>query len=158
MISVHVRLRPRELEHLRELLDSEPAAAREYASSLRDAGQRGLDVDKAWAALDRLLTRREAPVVVFGGGEALSTHEWGYDAPRLLDPDSVAEAARFLAATPFVSLAGDDALEVLDASGVYPGIWDEDWALDYLSYHYARLATLFRAAATAREPILTWTA
>lgn len=41
-------------------------------------------------------------------------------------------------------------------TGVYPGIWDQDWALPYLKDYYCRLVALFHAAATEREPILTW--
>lgn len=81
---------------------------------------------------------------------------WGYDPPRLLTAVDVAEASRFLDSTSFASLAEYYDPAELTSAGVYPGIWDQDWALSYLEDCYGRLQALFHAAAAEREPILTW--
>lgn len=100
----------------------------------------------------------EPPVDVIGGGEPMTDDEWGYDPPRLLAATDVADAARFLAATPFASLAAHYVAAELTAADVYPGIWSQDWALSYLEENYGHLVTLFRAAAADHEPIVVWMA
>ncbi|HEX5994882.1 MAG TPA: YfbM family protein [Jiangellales bacterium] len=162
MILEYVRLRSHELTELRRLLVEDPDNACEYAGDLRmgdldeEVSSRGIDTDKAWAGLQYLLAKLGSPVDVIGGGEPMTDDEWGYDSPRLLSADDVADAAGFLGATSFASLAEHyDPAEMISAE-VYPAIWDEHWALPYLEDYYTRLVALFRAAAAAREPILVW--
>jgi hypothetical protein len=158
----YVRLRPDELKRLRQLFDDDPDGAADYAGDLRlgdedeEVSSRGMDLDKAWAGLQHLLAKLRPPVDVIDGGEPVTEDEWGYGAPRLLSADMVAEAARFLDATPFSSLAkGYDPAEMISAD-VYPGIWEDDWALSYLEDYYLALVALFHAAAADHEPILVW--
>lgn len=164
MVMEYVRLRPRELAELRRLLVEEPDSAHEYAGDLRMGDEdsavspRGMDTDKAWAGLQWLLAKLDPPVDVIGGGEPMTIEEWGYDSPRLLAVSDVADAARFLAATPFASLAEHYAATELIAADVYPGIWSQNWALSYLEESYAQLVALFRAAAADYEPIAVWMA
>lgn len=70
----------------------------------------------------------------------------------------MADAARFLDATSFASLAEHYDPAELTSAEVYPAIWEQDWALSYLENYYTRLVALFRAAAADREPILAWIA
>jgi hypothetical protein len=164
MIMEYVRLRPHELAELRRLLVEDPDSAYEYAGDLRMGDEdeavssRGMDTDQAWAGLQWLLARLNPPVDVFSGGHPLTDDEWGHDSPRLLAVADVAEAARFLAATPFAALAEHYAAAELIAADVYPGIWSQDWALSYLEEAYGRLVALFRAAAADHEPIAVWMA
>jgi hypothetical protein len=162
MIAEYVRLRPNELVELRRLLGESPDEAYEYAGDLRmddedeATSTRGMDTDKAWAALQHLLRRLDAPIDVIGGGEPVTHDEWGYDSPRLLTVEQVAEAARFLDATPFTALAQHYSAAELTSAEIYPSIWDEDWALSYLEDYYTELVNLFHAAAADGEPILLW--
>jgi hypothetical protein len=164
MITEYVRLRPDELIELRRLLIEEPDNAYEYAGDLRMGDEdeavssRGMDTDKAWAGLQWLLTKLDPPVDVVAGGEPMTDDEWGYDSPRLVAAADVADAAQFLAATPFASLAEHYAPAELIAADVYPAIWNQDWALSYLEHCYTRLVALFRAAAADGEPIVVWMA
>ncbi|MGW3783637.1 YfbM family protein [Micromonospora chokoriensis] len=162
MITEYARLRPDELTELRRLLVEDPDNACEYAGDLRmgdldeEVSSRGMDTDKAWAGLQYLLAKLGPPVDVIGGGEPMTKDEWGYYAPRLISADDVADAAQFLDATSFASLAEHyDPIEMMSAE-VYPAIWDQDWALSYLEDYYKLLAALFHAAAAHREPILVW--
>jgi hypothetical protein len=123
-----------------------------------EVSSRGMDTDKAWAGLQYLLARLSPPVDVIGGGTPVTDDRWGYDSPRLLSVDDVAQAARFLDATPFSSLAEHYDPGRMTSSEVYPGIWGEQWALSYLEDYYKRLVELFREAAECREPILIWMA
>jgi len=162
MITEYVRLRPRELAELRRLLVEKPDDAYEYAGDLamgdedEDTSSRGMDTDKAWAALQYLLAKLGSPIDVIGGGEAITDEEWGYDSPRLLAADEVAQAARFLTDTPFALLAQHYSAAELSAAEIYPQIWEEDWALSYLEENFTGLVALFRAAAADHEPILVW--
>jgi hypothetical protein len=162
MITEYLRLRPREFIELQRLLLDGPEEACEYASDLQmvdvDEGvpPRGMDTDKAWAGLHHLLAKAGTPVDIIFGGESLTDGMWGYDPPRLLTAADVAEASRFLDSTSFASLAEHYDPAELTSAGVYPGIWDQDWALPYLEDYYRRLVALFHVAAIEREPILTW--
>jgi hypothetical protein len=162
MITEYLRLRPHEFTELQRLLLDRPEQAYEYASDLQMADEdkgvpsRGMDTDKAWAGLQHLLAKAGMPVDIVFGGEPLSDGMWGYDPPRLLTAADVAEASRFLDGTSFVSLAEHYDPAELASAEVYPGIWDQDWAVTYLEDCYSRLVALFHAAATEREPILTW--
>jgi hypothetical protein len=162
MIAGYVRLRPQEFTELQRLLLDGPEEAYEYACDLQmgdeDEGvsSRGMDTDKAWAGLQHLLAKAGMPVDIVGGGEPLSDDMWGYDPPRLLTAADVAEASRFLDGTSLASLAEHYDPAELTSAGVYPGIWHQDWAFAYLEDHYTKLVALFHAAATEREPILTW--
>jgi hypothetical protein len=162
MITEYVRLRPHEFAELQRLLLEGPEEAYEYASDLQTGDEdegvssRGMDTDKAWAGLQHLLAKAGTPVDIVFGGEPLSDDTWGYDPPRLLTAADVAEASRFLDGTSFASLAEHYDPAELTSAGVYPGIWDRDWALSYLEDCYSRLVALFHAAATEREPILIW--
>jgi hypothetical protein len=164
MIMEYVRLRPHELVELRRLLIAEPDSANEYAGDLRMGDEdeavssRGMDTDTAWAGLRWLLAKLDPPVDVIGGGQRMTDDEWGYDSPRLLAAADVADAARFLAANRFATLAEHYAAAELTAAEVYPGIWDQDWALSYLEDAYGRLVALFCAAAADHEPIAVWMA
>jgi hypothetical protein len=162
MITQYVRLRPSELVELRRLLAEKPDDAYEYANDLgmgdedEETSSRGMDTDKAWAGLEYLLAELDPPVDVIGGGEPITDDAWAYDSPRLLTPDDVVQAARFLTDTPFAALAQHYVPADLIAADIYPAIWDEDWALSYLEDSYTSLVALFRAAAADHEPVLVW--
>jgi Domain of unknown function (DUF1877) len=150
MTTEYVRLRPHEFTEFQRLLLDGPREAYEYACDLQmgdeDKGMspRGTHTDKAWAGLQHLLAKAGMPVDIIGGGEPLSDDIWGIDPPRLLTAADVAKASRFLDGTSFASFAEHyDPAELISA-GVYPGIWDKDWALPYLEDYYGRLAALFQ--------------
>ena len=162
MIAEYVRLRPHEFTELQRLLLDGPREADDYASDLQmddeDEGvsPRCMHTDKAWAGLQHLLAKAGMPVDIVFGGEPLSDDIWGIDPPRMLIAADVAETARFFYGTSFASLAEHYDPAELTSAAVYPGIWDQDWALAYLEDYYGRLVALFHAAATEREQILTW--
>lgn len=78
------------------------------------AEARCLDTDKAWHALDFLLSRIGFPVdVVFGEGAIPGAEDWGYTPPRYLTPARVRVAAEALRDTPVERLV----------EGVGPETW-----------------------------------
>ncbi|TDV44300.1 uncharacterized protein DUF1877 [Actinophytocola oryzae] len=155
MITQYLRLTPAEADQLRRLLAEAPDEAYEFVD--RDEDQaRGMDTDKAWAGLEFLLAKLGPPVNVISGGTAVTDDEWGYDSPRLLGPDEVAEASRFLDGTPFARLAELYDPAELTAAEVYPMMWDEDWALEYLGGVHTALVTFFHDAAAASDSVLLW--
>jgi hypothetical protein len=161
-ITEYARLRPVELAHLRHLLVDAPDEAYAFVGDLADREHqddetpRGTDIDKAGAGLAYLLGQLAPPVDVVGGGTPLPDREWGYDAPRLLTTEEVITASRFLNQTPFVRLAERYVPADLTAASVYPDIWSEEWALEYLEEAYTRLTALFHAAAIEGDSILIW--
>jgi uncharacterized protein DUF1877 len=154
MITQYAQLRPDDLAELRRLLAGRPDEAQAYAVCLDSS--RKADIDMAWAGLAFLLAKLDAPVDIIGGGAALTTREWGHGAPRLLTADEVATAAAFLDETPFARLAAIFDPAELTAAEVYPDLWAESWALEYLEDSYTDLTGLFRTAAAAGESVLIW--
>jgi hypothetical protein len=164
MVIYFVRLRAHEISELARLLPDGQREAYEYVCELPMGDEdervppRGMDTDKAWAGLQHLLDKAGVPVDIVDCGEPLFDDGWGVVPPCLLTPVDVAEASRLLDGAPFAALAERYDPAELTSAGVYPSIWDEDWALPYLEDCYSRLVALFHAAATEGEPVLTWTA
>jgi len=164
MIMQYVRIRADELDTLRQLLVDDPNGAFDYVDALADGDDedvpaqesRALDTDKAWAAIDYLLTRSgPRPVDVTHGGERLTEDEWGSEAPRYLDPQQVALAAADLGAG-FDRLAAH--FDPTAMAGVYPGIWTEDGAQAYLRNWYDALSSFFRHAAAEHDGVIAYLA
>lgn len=163
MITQYVRLRSAELVELERLLTEEPDGAYEFAGDRAEqdgdedgSAPFGMDTDKAWAGLQFLLSGLQPPVDMISGGSLMTDDVWGYDSPRLLDIDEVRMAASFLAQTPFDRLSERYDPALLAAEDVYPNIWDEEWALEYLADTYDRLTAFFAAAADRADCIVVW--
>jgi hypothetical protein len=164
MIMQYVRIRADELATLRRLLVEDPNGAFDYVDALADGGDedvpaqesRALDTDRAWAAIDYLLTRSgPRPVDVTRGGERLTEDEWGSEAPRYLAPDQVALAAADLEAG-FDRLAPH--FDPTAMAQVYPQIWANDWAQAYLRDWYEALTAFFQHAAAEHDGVIAYLA
>jgi len=157
----YARLRPHELAELRRLVAEKPMRVIGYANDLRmgdldeAVSSRGIDLDKAWDGLSWLLSKMRPPIDVIAGGEPLTDDEWA-DTLSVFSPDDVAQAARFLTATPFTALAAHYQPAEMLAAGITPLIWDQEDALSYLEDHYIILVDFFQAAAADHEPIGVW--
>lgn len=159
MITEYTRLSTADLAELRRVLADSPFEAFEFVSELGDQGEyggapRGMDTDKAWAAIEYLLAFLDPPVDVISGGDPITDAEWGYDSPRLFSSGEVTRAAQFLDATAFTRLVERYNAKALADAQVYPQIWDEADALDYIGSYYEDLVRFFRAAAANGESIL----
>jgi hypothetical protein len=115
-----------------------------------------VDVDKAWNGIWFLLKAAGAPVDVVGGGALLSDEDLGYGPARYMTPDEVTLAAASLAALPWEKLACRFDPAQMNSDNVYPAIWDDDGALDYLRVNYAVLVKFFDAAAAAGDGVILW--
>ncbi|WOI62486.1 YfbM family protein [Streptomyces fradiae] len=162
MIGEYARLTPDEFA--RALRDPEWAEERvdELVEAELEGGGDGeprcLDVDKAWEALDFLLTRAGFPVdVVFGDDAIPGAEEWGYTPPRFLAPERVREAAEALLAMPAERLVAGFGPRDLAREGVYPVIaWEREESLEYVTDHYEALVPFFAAAARDGDAVLMW--
>lgn len=119
---------------------------------------RCLDTDKAWHALDFLLTRIAFPVdIVFGEGSIPGAEDWGYTPPRYLAPDRVRAAAEALRATPVERLVEGVTPEDLARTDVYPVVvWERGESLEYVTAYYEALVPFFAAAARDGDGLLMW--
>jgi hypothetical protein len=165
MIMQYVRIRADELGTLRRLLVDDPDGAFDYVDALADGADedvparesRSLDTDRAWAAIDYLLTRSgPRQVDVTHGGVRLTEDEWGSEAPRYLDPDEVALAAADLTAVGFDRLAVH--FDPNAMADVYPEIWTNDWARSYLRDWYETLTAFFQHAAAEHDGMIAYLA
>lgn len=148
MITQYIRIREDELKVLRKLLVAEPNEAYDYADELADAAgdvpverSRCVIIEQNWDALRFLLDREGTrPVCVIRGGTALTTDEWGHEAPRYLTPEEVTSAATHLRTTPFERLAEHFDPDAM--AGIYPHNWSR--FAGRRSYREVGLALLLR--------------
>jgi hypothetical protein len=158
MIGEYARLTPDELA--RAMTD--PEWAHETVLEMNQTGSpadppRRLDVDKAWDAMRFLLARAAFPVEIVLGEEALpGSDDWGYTQPFYLTPDRVRAASAALAETPFSALTDGVRLSDLEDAAVYPSIWDEEDALEYVQHYYDYLRAFFAAAAAEGDAVVAW--
>ncbi|MFD8383431.1 YfbM family protein [Streptomyces sp. NPDC059679] len=163
MIGEYARLTPAELE--RAVRD--PDWAQEFIGELMDteldegpatSPARCHETDKAWHALDFLLSRLAFPVnVVFGEEEIPGADDWGYGPPRYLTPERVRVAAEAFAAMPPEALVSGVTPDDLVQADIYPVIiWVGDESLDYVTSHYQALVPFFQAAARDGHAVVIW--
>jgi len=152
----YVRVTEAELARLRELVIDDPNGAYDWVDELADdSDERTLDTDKAWAAIAYLLRQLgTAPVDPVNGGEELTPDEWGYGPPRWLSVAAVAAAATYLDNTPFGAL--EPHLDPVRMEGIYPEIWNEEWAGDYVRRWYESLVEFFVATAADRDALIVY--
>ncbi|MEU6312196.1 YfbM family protein [Streptomyces sp. NPDC047014] len=161
MIGNYLRLGPAELE--RALRDPDWAAGHARGLYEREdaaAAARVHETDKAWNALDFVLTRRGFPVDVVFGEEDMpwpAGHDWGYGPPRLLAADRVRAAASALAAHNPDTLTSGVTPADLAAANVYPqAIWERGEDPDWVASHWLSLGHYLRAAAREGDALLIW--
>src|SRR5581483_9688606 len=113
--------------------------------------------DKAWHALDFLLTRQGFPVdIVFGERAVEQADDESDDGPsRYLTPDRVRVAAEALAPMTEESLARGVSLADLEREQIYPNVWDEpdfNWVTDFLP----EVKVWFQEAAESGDAMICW--
>ncbi|HHX01343.1 MAG TPA: YfbM family protein [Firmicutes bacterium] len=109
----------------------------------------GLSLDKAWHGVHFLLTGSSMPTddllsdVIMGGTEV--GDDLGYGPARYLKPEEVAALAEGLG-----KVTQEDLYNKFSPDGmtdVYPDIWDEEDAFEYLLDNFFQLSEFFMAAA-----------
>lgn len=144
---------------------NDPAWALEFAEEVMEAEfdsapppsqARHLETHKAWSAIAFLLHRANFPVDIVFGEKTFTNEDWGYGPAKYLDPDQVKAAAQALARTSF-----DDLIDGLDpaeltAAEVYPLMWDEADALEWVRGWFEPLKPFFEATAKDNDAMLVW--
>ncbi|MBA2806211.1 YfbM family protein [Streptomyces sp. KM273126] len=82
--------------------------------------------------------------------------DWGYGPPCYLTPERVRIAAESLPSTSFETLVQGVTPEELSQADVYPQIWSDLSALDYVRHHHESLSPFFAAAAEEGDAVLVW--
>ncbi|MFC9255415.1 YfbM family protein [Amycolatopsis thailandensis] len=147
MCGAYLRVTP---DELRELIE-EPDRYWDYAEKAAGT-ERAVDVDKAWNALWYLVGRAGWKIDFVLGGTLLGEAD-SDGPPRYFSADEVRTISAEL--TGFDKLSEGVELSDLEAEGIYPSIWDEPDALDYVRAHYDALVPFFAAAAKAGDPVVT---
>lgn len=158
----YIRVTPDELRRAIE----DPAWALDLAYQSQDSEEdkdlppsdvRYLTTHKAWHAISFLLERARFPVDIVNGEVAFAEDEdWGYGPPRYVPADRVRIAAHALAATSYDALiAGVDRADLAKAD-IYPQIWDESDALDWVRGWFEPLAPYIGAAAQQGHALIVW--
>ncbi|SRR5690349_21010560 len=149
MCGAYLRVTSEELRELRE----KPERYWEYADKARDT-ERAADVDKAWHALWYLIGKAGFEVDFVLGGALLGEAD-SDGPPRYFTAAEVETISAELSRTGFDQLSSGVELAELDANGIYPQIWDEPDALDYVRAGYDDLVTFFAGAAKAGDQVVT---
>lgn len=118
-----------------------------------------LSIDKAWHGLHYLLNgdpwAGQWPLYdAIMGGERLGNEDVGYGPARYLTPAQVADIAEVLSVIRPDELEGRYDAEAMTTAEIYPGIWEQEDALDYLLSHYANLVQFFLEAAGREEAVI----
>lgn len=117
---------------------------------------RQLTTHKAFDAIAFLLERASFPVDIVHGEQAFTSEDWGYGPAKYLDADQVKLAAGALAGLSFEDLIRDVDPAQMTAAEIYPLLWDEADALEWVRGWFDPLAPFFGAAAQAGEAMLVW--
>ncbi len=113
-----------------------------------------LSLDKAWNALQWLLTASGCPVDPVMGTPFLEEQPFDYAPPGLLTAEEVLRAADFLAGLDFDALADFADEDAMDEDDVYPSGYDRQRA-EELRSHYVDLQRFYETAAAAEQCVLT---
>jgi hypothetical protein len=143
-------------EEIRELYDTP-----EKIDDLTGKGRVTTDIEKACHGIHWLLTGSNdgdnVPLCyLLCGGEEVSFSDFGYGPPRTLTSEQVASWDDALS-----KISGDelsrrfDAKAMLDAD-IYPEIWAETYALDYLLHSYSRLKDFVATARKSQSGLLIY--
>lgn len=127
---------------------------------LTDGATEGIDLDKAWHGIHFLLTgevreSNEGVGRAIFGGEPFGS-DYGSGRPRYLAPDEVAEIARELAAIDVDDLASEFDPRLFSKEGIYPDIWDDETALEYLLGYFETLRAYYAEAAADDRAMVSW--
>ena len=119
-----------------------------------------MDVDKAWHALHFMLNgapmpREGQPVPAIFGGEPIG-EDIHYGPARLLRPHEVKAISTALNAIGDDDMRARYAPEQMTDAQVYPEIWDDDDALDYVMLHYRSLVEFYGAAAARGDGLIVY--
>ncbi|MEE6262653.1 YfbM family protein [Plantactinospora sonchi] len=154
-----LRVTPTEWAKAREDPDWAFTLAR---SAWEDEAWRLCSTDKAWHALDFLLSRRGFGVPLVYGAELLVDLpagldvDWGYGPPLVLPPKQVAVAASELAQLTEEDLVRGVEQADLDRADIYPAVWDRPGELDWVTGHLPRAQEFFAAAARDGHAVICW--
>ncbi|QDV80162.1 DUF1877 family protein [Botrimarina mediterranea] len=135
-----------------------PEAPKELARN----GER-LDLDKAWHALQWLLTQPKSMSegdewqvpppegFLLGAGEPIVGSDHGYGDERAASPAEVAAFDDLLKRTPWSELESRFDAEALASAQVYPDNWGDSGEVDYVQQYYNKLKDFI--AATRSEDL-----
>jgi hypothetical protein len=150
MLYSYIPIKQSEIDYL---LD-DPDLAEDFMEENADRSQ---DIDKAWHGLHFLLTGDSKPAqfpigFIMDGGEILS----GDEVPivRIFRPHEVKSIAEAVANSRWSALRERFDPKALTEAQVYPDIWENESALDYLKENYEQLRRDIGQAAAHHNGLL----
>ena len=112
-------------------------------------------LDKSWAAIQFVLAGTNAEMAVLGGRELAGTGS--VVAPKIVEPSEVAAIFEALGGIAPEDFRRRIDLAKLGAAAIYPEIWSDGDAVDYLVDHYETLRDLYMEAAASGDGVLVRT-
>lgn len=121
------------------------------------------DLDKTWEGILFVLTGQSVQTlthpmgcVLFSGQLVDADQDLGYGPAHYLTPAEVTELNQSLASLTEAQLREKYDGDKMNALGIYPQIWDEEDAFDYLYGNFTTLQQMFARAAQNNQAIISF--
>ena len=122
-----------------------------------------IDIDKAWDGLIFLLTGQSFTTaehnlvrLLFSGQLIDEEQDLGYGPAHYLTPEQVYELNSEISSITSSDLKRNFNPEKMNEQEVYPGIWDEEDAFDYINDGFLEVKNVFSEASKNGEAIITF--
>ncbi len=159
MLASFLAVTPRQFE----TVQSDPKALLALLDNEAENDDQGFDVDTAWDAIHFLLTgvrcgeRAEGCPPLFGDRE-IAGSAYGYGAVFILTAQQLKEALAWMRAHPPETLRSRYDAAGLARAKIYPDIWRDALALDFVLERYAALIAFYERQAAAGSALLFYLA
>lgn len=163
MISNLLRVNTDELEQMQK--DSSILETRVF-SDTESNKEDLIDLDKTWEAIFYLITghtlaeieEAQPPLswVLVSGQLVDEDQDLGYGPAHYLTPDQVKELNQALEPITMEELKKKYDGKKMNAAGVYPEIWNESDALDYIQEYFDQMKQFYHIAAREDKAVITF--
>ncbi len=145
------------------LRDSSKLEKRVYNNVIGKEDAGFVEIDKSWDGINFLLTgamigESDAPLskVMFSGQSIDENQDMGYGPAQYLTPKEVGEINTEISKISVEGLKLKYDGEKMNRLGIYPNVWEEEVALDYLLEYFIVVQEVFAIAAKNEEGIITF--
>jgi hypothetical protein len=125
-----------------------------------------LELDKSWEAIFYLLTgHRIAEIedakpplswILFSGQIIDEEQDMGYGPAHYIDSGQVKQLNKELDKITIGEVRQRYNGKQMDEAGVYPEVWSEEWALDYLINYFELLKDFYKTAEKENKAVITF--
>jgi len=164
MIGNLLRVSNDELESY--LRDSKLLEERVYSDDADIDDQNPIDIDKSWDGIHFLLTGKTLDEInsadpllssiVFGDQPLDENQDMGYGPARYNTKEQVRQITKVFEELPITKLKEQYDAKKMSELEIYPTIWDEPEAFDYIVEYYEKLKQFYQTAAASNQEVVAY--